>query len=70
MTRKEGSGRHSIVDPDALLKTVEANPKTSTRKLSAELGPSKTTIGRHLKKLGKFTRRSREVPHVLSLAQS
>lgn len=66
LLRKKGSGRPSIVNSEALVKAVEKNPRTSTRKLSAQLGPSKSTICRHLHLHGKVNRRCREIPHELS----
>jgi transposase len=42
------SGRPSTVNNEALRELVEQQPQTSTRRLSAELGPSKSTIDRHL----------------------
>lgn len=52
-----------------LLELVKKRPQTSTRRLSAELGPSKSTIDRHLHELGLENRRCRQVPHELTAAQ-
>ena len=45
------SGRPSTLDSEVLRQAVEANPATSTRRLSGELGTSKSTIVRQLHKL-------------------
>ncbi len=60
------SGRPTIVDSEALLNAVEANPSTSSRRLSAELGTAQTSVVRHLHALGKINKRCREVPHDLT----
>lgn len=63
------SGRPSTVNNEALRELVEQQPQTSTRRLSAELGPSKSTIDRHLHQIGLVNRRCREVPHEMTPAQ-
>jgi transposase len=60
------SGRPVTVDSGALLERVEANPATSTRRLLAETGASKSTVHRKLIELGKVNRRCRVVPHELT----
>ena len=45
---KKGSGQPSIMNSAALLEDEENNPTNSTRKFAAKLGPSKSTICRHL----------------------
>jgi [histone H3]-lysine36 N-dimethyltransferase SETMAR len=64
------SGRPSVVDHEVICQRIEANPATSTRQLSQELGPSRWTIGRHLHQLGKTSKRCREVPHDLTAKQA
>ena len=66
LLRKNGSGRPSIVNFAALLEAVENNPTTSTRKLAAHLGLSKSAICRHLHLNGKVNGRFREIPHELN----
>ena len=67
---KTRSGRPSTVNSEAISKAIEANPSTSTRTLSAELGIPQTSIVRHLHTLGKVNRRCREVPHELTEIQA
>ena len=64
------SGRPVEVDSDALREPVNANPGTSTRRLSDELGVSHMTAARHLHRIGKVHRSCRVVPHDLSAAQA
>ena len=64
------SGRPPTLDSEVLRQSVEANPATSVRRLSGELGTSKSTIARQLHKLGKVNKRCREVPHQLTPAQA
>lgn len=64
------SGRPQMLEPEVLCKAVEANPQISTRKLSDELGFSKSSIYRHLILLGKVNRSCRIIPHDLTLAQA
>ena len=64
---EQRSGRPSTLDSEVLRQAVEA---TSTQRLSAELGSSKSTIARQLHKLGKVNRRCREVPHELTTEQA
>ena len=70
LRRREGSGRPSIVDHEALRAAVEANPSTTTRQLSRDLGPSQPTIVRHLGLINKVNKRCREVPHELTPDQA
>lgn len=58
------------VDSEALLHAVEANPSTSTRRLSAELGISQASVVGHLHALGKVNKCCREVPHELTVHQA
>ena len=72
MVHKQGfdypkcSGRQSILNSAALLEAVENNPSSSTRKLSGQLGLSKSIICRHLYLQGKVVRRCQEIPHELT----
>ena len=67
---KQRSGRPSTTDNEVLRELIEANPSTSTRRLSGETGVSQSTIVRHLHELGKVNRRCREVPHELNEKQA
>jgi len=64
------SGRPQEVDSQALRQAVEANPGVSTRRLSDDLGVSKSSVADHLHCLGKVHRSCRLVPHELSAAQA
>lgn len=64
------TGRPISFDSEILCKAVNDNPKTSTRRLSAKLGASQSTITRHLHKVGKVNKRFREIPHELTPAQA
>lgn len=66
---KSRSGRPPTLDKRALRRSIESNPAQSTRKLAAELHSSKSSIARHLHKLGKNSRRGQEVPHELNETQ-
>lgn len=69
LQEKPRSGRPSVVDNEVLLEAIQHQPSSSTRALSAELGPSQSTINRHLHQLGLVNRRCREVPHELTPSQ-
>ena len=63
---KPRSGRPTAADDSKLLEAVEADPKQTVRMLAHELGIGKSTVQRHLKKLG-FTNKIGEwVPHELT----
>ncbi|CAF0817539.1 unnamed protein product [Didymodactylos carnosus] len=64
------SGRPFSIDPEALRQAVEADPATSTCKLSAKFGTSNSTIYEHLHHLGKVSRSCRNVPHELTPEQA
>lgn len=64
------SGRPTMVDSDVVRQAVEANPCTSTRRLSIDLRTSNATIHRKLKELGKVNRRCKVVPHYLTSEQA
>jgi transposase len=49
-------GRPRIWESKAIKESVEQQPLTSTLRLSDTLGPSKSTMRRHLTALGKFRR--------------
>jgi hypothetical protein len=49
-------GRPQIWDSEATKEAAEQQPSTGTRTLSDTLGPSKSTIHRHLSAPEKFTR--------------
>ena len=64
------SGRPMTVNTEAIRAAVEANPSTSTRRLSAALDIPQTSVVRHLNIIGKVNRRCREVPHDLTENQA
>ena len=64
------SDRPMTVNTEAIRAAVEANPSTSTRRLSAELVIPQTSVVRHLQNIGKVNRRCREVPHDLTENQA
>jgi hypothetical protein len=63
------SGRPRIWDNEATKEAAEQQPSTSSRRLSDTLGPSKSTILRHLTALGKIFKSCRIVPHELTAEQ-
>lgn len=67
---KPRSGRPVTMNCEMLRKSVEGNPSTSTRRLSAELDVAQRTVVRHLKTIGKVNKRCREVPHDLTENQA
>lgn len=67
---KHRSGPTSTVDDEALHKVVEQQqPTSSSRGLSAQLGPHFSTIDHHLHQLGFSNRHPRVIPHELSPEQ-
>jgi hypothetical protein len=63
-------GRPRIWDSEATKEADEQQPSTSTRRLSDTLGPSKSTIHRHLTILGKMYKSCRFVTHELTAEQA
>jgi histone-lysine N-methyltransferase SETMAR len=63
-------GRLRIWDSEATKEAAEQQPSTSTHRLSDILGPSKSTIHRHLTALGKICKSCRVVPHDLTAEQA
>jgi hypothetical protein len=63
-------GRPRIWDSEATKEAAEQQPSTSTHRLSDTLGPSKSTIHRHLTTLGKIYKSCRVVPHELIAEQA
>jgi transposase len=63
-------GRPRIWDSEATTEAAEKQPSTSTRRLSDTLGPSKSTITRHLTAFGKFYKSCRIVPQELTAEQA
>jgi hypothetical protein len=59
-------GRPRIWDSEATKEAAEQQPSTSTRRLSDILVPSKSTIHRHLRALGKNCKSCRILPHELT----
>ena len=64
------SGLSATFNSKMLCKSVESNPSTSTRILSARLGVSQRTVVRHLKAISKVNKRCKEVPHDLNENQA
>jgi hypothetical protein len=62
--------RPRIWDSEATKETDEQQPSTSTRRLLDTLGPSKSSIYRHLTALGKIYKSYRFVPHELTAEQA
>lgn len=63
---KEGRGRPSDFDDQALLTAVEEDESLTTRMLAADFNVDQSTIVRRLKKLGKVWKLAGWVPHELS----
>jgi transposase len=63
-------GRPRIWFSEATKEAAEQQPSTSTRRLSETLGPTKSTIHRHLTALGKIYKSCRIVPHELTAEQA
>jgi hypothetical protein len=63
-------GRPRIWDSEATKEVAEQQPSISMRRLSDTLGPSKSTIHRHLTALGKTYKNCRVVPHELTVEQA
>jgi transposase len=63
-------GRPRTWDSETTKEAAEQQPSTSTRRLSETLGPSKSTIHRHLTALGKIYKSCRVVPHKLTTEQA
>jgi transposase len=63
-------GRPRIWDREATKEAAEQQPSTSTRRLPDTLGPSKSSIHRHLTALGKIYKSCRFVPHELTTEQA
>jgi hypothetical protein len=59
-------GRPRIWDSEATKEAAEQQPSTSRRRLSDIIGPSKSTVHRHLTALGKIYKSCRLVPHELT----
>jgi hypothetical protein len=59
-----------IWDSEATKEAAEQQPSTSTRRLSDTLGPSKSTVHRHLTALGNIYKSCRFVPHELTAEQA
>jgi transposase len=70
LENEQRPGRPRIWDTEATREAAEQRPSTSTRRLSDTLGPSKSTIHRHLTALGKIYKSCRFVPHELTAEQA
>jgi [histone H3]-lysine36 N-dimethyltransferase SETMAR len=62
-------GRQSVIDEDALLAAIEADPLRSCRDLEKEFGHDHSTIALHLHNLGKTWKWGRWIPHQLTSHQ-
>jgi hypothetical protein len=67
---EERPGRPRIWDSEATKEAADQQPSTSMRTLSDTLGPSNSTIHRHLTALGKICKSCRIVPHELTAEQA
>jgi transposase len=63
-------GRPRIWHSEATKEAAGQQPSTSTRRLSDTLGPSKSSIHRHLTALGKICKSCRVVAHELTAEQA
>jgi histone-lysine N-methyltransferase SETMAR len=63
-------GRPRILDSEATKEAAEQQPSTSTRGLSDIIGPSKSTVHRHLTDLENIYKNCRIVPHDLTADQA
>jgi hypothetical protein len=63
-------GRPQIWDSEATEEAAEQQPSTSMCRLSDTLGPSKSTIHRHLTELGKIYKSCRDVTYELTAEQA
>jgi hypothetical protein len=70
LENEQRPGRPRIWDSEATKEAAEQQPSTSTRRLSDTLGPSKSTIHRHLTALGNIYKSCRIVPHELTAEQA
>jgi hypothetical protein len=61
---------NTVWDSEATKEDAEQQPSTSTRRSSDTLGPSKSTIHRHLTAVGKICKSCRVVPHELTAEQA
>ncbi|UYV76140.1 hypothetical protein LAZ67_13002790 [Cordylochernes scorpioides] len=67
---KPRMGRPHVMGIETLRYLVMDNPQKSTCEMSARLGPSQDTINRSLHKLHFVSKRSKQDPHDLTIAQS
>jgi hypothetical protein len=63
-------GQPQIWDSEVTKEAAEQQPSTSMHRLSDTLGPSKSTIHRHLTALGKIYKSCGVVPHELTAEQA
>jgi transposase len=70
LENEQRPGRPWIWDSEATKEAAEQQPSTSTRRLPDTLGPSKSTIHRHLTALGNIYKSYRFVPHELTAEQA
>uniref|UniRef100_A0A5S6QSY1 HTH_48 domain-containing protein n=1 Tax=Trichuris muris TaxID=70415 RepID=A0A5S6QSY1_TRIMR len=60
------SGRPSDLDEDQLRAIVEEDPRRSTSDIAEKLGVHKTTVSRHLQRIGKRKKLDQWIPHELT----
>jgi hypothetical protein len=65
LENEQRPGQPWIWDSEATKEAAEQQPSASTHRLSDTLGPSKSTIHRHLTALGKIHKSCRVVLHEL-----
>ena len=63
-------GRPKIVDSEIGLQAIEANPMSSTWRVSGKLGTSQSSVVRQLYKFGKRIRSGWIVSHVTKIIQA
>uniref|UniRef100_A0A5S6QNF3 Mos1 transposase HTH domain-containing protein n=1 Tax=Trichuris muris TaxID=70415 RepID=A0A5S6QNF3_TRIMR len=63
------SGRPSDLDEDQLRAIVEEDPRRSTSDIAEKLGVHKTTVSRHLQRIGKRKKLDQWIPHELTEIQ-
>ena len=64
------SDRPKIVDSEAILQTIEANPVSSTRRVSGELSLSQSSVVFHIHDLSKYIKSCRIMFHITKILQN
>ena len=63
---KEGRGRPRLIDDDDLRQVIEADPRTTEPELAKHFNVGISTIGDHLRYIGKVKKLEKRIPHQLS----